>query len=664
MASDRHHRFANFSLDTQTRELRQGDGAPVPLTAKAFDTLCLLIGNRQRVVSKDELLATVWAGRVVEENNLTQAISALRRALGGNASDHRYIVTVPGRGYRFVAELHDEPAEAMAPMAASAWALPPAAVAQPSRARSWRVRPGMVLSGLLTLALVAAVASLALRPRDAVPDAVANVPAGANTRLAPQAPATLAVLPFRSLSPGARDEMLELGLAEILITRVARSTPLLVRSLDSSQRYAGTAQDPLEAGRHLGADYVLAGTTQREGDQVRVSARLLSVRDGSVTWSGTFDERIDRIFTLQDRMTSALTTSLAVKFRTPGHRSACDGENAEAYRAYLAGRYQLNRPSGERMRNALASFGRAIDLDPACARAYAGMAYAYRALVITDDQDPREYFPLAKAAVERALAIDPQLAEAYASQGFIRFWYDWDWDGAEASLQRAIELNPSLAEAHLAYAHLLYNIGRDDEAAVEARRAIELDPLSPLIGTLGSSFLANAGHRDEARRVLDRVLELDPDFWIALSIRAQRAAAKGDFPPAIADLRRAYAQCGRCTQMGFLLASIQMKAGDRAGAQRVLAEMQARDREQYVPATSMAAIHLALGDAGTALDLLERAYRERDVRMTFLAVDTRWKSLQAHPRFQALVRGMNFPPTAERRLSAVPAVTEPASRRD
>ena len=611
----RHYRFEAFSLDTQTRELREGDAQPIPLTAKAYDVLCLLIQNPHRVVTKDELLATVWAGRVVEENNLTQAISALRRAFGTTAGDHRYIVTVPGRGYRFVAELRADRATDPEP-GPTAW--------PPSLAWRRAMAPGAVLFLLVLL-------SVAAWQWHQAPV----------TQASPQA--TLAVLPFTSLSPGSRDQMLELGLAETLIARISTSTTLRVRSLASSQRFAGSKQDPLDAGRQLGAAYVVEGTTQRSGARIRVSARLLDVRDGSSVWSGTFDEGIDRVFTLQDRIAAGMTSALALKVSTvPGH-SPCDGANAEAYRAYLHGRYQLDRPSAKRMRQALVSFRRAIDLDPSCAKAYAGTAYAYRALVMTGDEDPRRNFPLAKAAVKQALAINPGLAEAYSSQGFIQFWYDWDWKASETSFKRAIELNPSLGEAHLGYAHLLSNLRRNDEAAVHARQAVALDPLSPLVNTLASAFIASAGAVEEAGQTLSKALELEPDFWIALLVRSQKPAKERNYAGAIADLSRARERCGDCSQVLAVLVRTYAQAGDRAAAEQVLRDMENRDSAGYMPATSLAAAHNALGHTDAALDLLERAHQERDLRMTFLAVDSRWNNLRGQPRFRVLMQRMKLP---------------------
>lgn len=632
-ARGRHYRFGPFRLDALTRELRKGDAA-VELTAKAFDVLVALVDNRDRVVGRDELLSTVWAGRVVEENNLTQAIAALRRAFGTDAHDHRYIVTVPGRGYRFVAEVDD----GTAPDETDHQALAPGG--DPGRDNGRGARAGVawrrrLLPVGLSL-LLAAVVAVGLSSRRQPPVPAPAAPATPATLAT--SPLALAVLPFRSLSPDARDELLELGMADTLITRISGSTALRVSPLSSSRRFAGAGQDPGDAARQLGVAYIVEGSTQRLDDDVKVNVRLLAA-DGSPLWSGTFDERIDRVFTLQDRIAEALAEALALKVDASARRSPCDGADADAYRAYLSGQYRLSRPSADQVRRALADFRRALALDPTCARAYAAMAHAYRTLVVTADSDPREDFPRATALVERALALDPRLAEAHVARAWIQFWYDWDWSGSEASFQRAIALNPSLADAYFGYAHLMANIGRDAEAARLAREAMALDPLSPVINAIGGWFVAGPG---EIGRYMDRALELDPDYWLALLMRGSGRARAGDFEGARADLERARQLCGNCSHALVVRGGIEAWAGNRGETRRILHEMEARDREGYWPACTLAALHNALGEHDAALDLLERAWRERDVRMAFLK-GPEWSSLAAEPRFRALMRRMAFP---------------------
>jgi TolB-like protein/Tfp pilus assembly protein PilF len=573
----RQYEFSGYRLDAQSRELFGPDGTPIPLKSKALDVLAYLIEQRNRVVDKNDLLAAVWSGRVVEENNLNQAISALRKAFGVRPPEHRFIVTISGRGYRFVAEVSEG--------------------------------AGTVESAL------------------------------------PGQPQTaLAVLPFRSLSPQPHDELLELGLAETLITQLSRVRQLRVRALGSSLRLArGMAHDPDAAGRQLGAAYVIDGSTQQRGDHVRVNVRLLSVAHGATVWADTMDASMENVFTLQDRIAGAVVAALSLPRIALSERSCspCDGSNPQAYRAWLQGYDLLQRPDEESLKKALTAFRHAIDLDAACARAYAGMALAWRGLVHID-HEPDEMFGLAKAAVAQALKIDPDSPEALTAQGRNRHLYDWDWVGAEASLKRAIELSPSLMEARWACAHLLVDQGRFDEGLEQAREACELDPLSPVVNAIYAGLLTAAGQSMAARKQLERALDLKPDFWIALQVRGGIALDDGDTAAAIADLDLAVERSGRASQILAVQALVHGHAGNRALPQAILRELEARRAVGYVPATSFAAVHVALGDTNAALNELERGFRERDIRMVFLKVDARWNILRAQPRFRALGQRMGL----------------------
>lgn len=594
MSGDRRqYEFSGFRLDGVSRELFGPDRAPIPLTSKALDVLLYLIEQRGRVVDKNELLTAVWAGRVVEENNLTQAISAVRHAFGAGVGDHRYIVTVPGRGYRFVAELAADPFV--------------------ERRRS----------------------TDAAKP---VAAAVSNV-----MPIRSHAPKALAVLPFRPLSAKPHDDLFELGLAETLITRLSYSRELRVSALASSHHLGREVPDPIEAGRRLGAAYVVDGSMQQADGNVRVNVRLLSVADGAAAYAGTFDVGVDHVFALQDRISAAVVGALALKPIAVPERacSPCDGDDPAAYRAYLRGYYLLQHPNEANLEEALSAFRRTIDLDTACTRAYAGMALAWRGLVHLD-HEPDEMFTLAKAAVATALKLDPDSPEALVAQGRIRHLYDWDWAGAEASLKRAIELNPSLMEARFGCAHLLVNLGRFGEGLEQAREARALDPLSPMVNAIFAGFLTAARQTEAARKQVQRALDLQPDFWIALQVRGGMALDRGDARAAIADLGRAVNSSRRASQILAVQGIAFANAGERAEAHAILDELEARRTIRYVPATSFAAVFAALGDTDAALDELERAHRERDIRMVFLKNDARWNALRSLPRFRALAQRMGL----------------------
>ncbi|GAB3735447.1 hypothetical protein GCM10028862_19230 [Luteimonas pelagia] len=615
-------RFEPFRLDPRSRVLRRDDGGVVPLTGRAFDTLCYLVRHRDRVVGKDELFAAVWAGRVVEENNLSQAVSAIRRALGTGAQDHRFLVTVPGRGYRFVAEVA-EVALATADVApASEGAAPPPGAPAPELAD--RRGPPLVawLGAVLFLVALFVLAAWHFRPGP-----------GADGATAPTArPATLAILPFRSLAPGAPDDVLELGLADTLVTRLARVDGLRVRALPSSLAVP-RGIDAVEAGRLLDANYVVTGSAQQAGGRVRVNARLVSVGDGRVIWTQTIDTDGARVFAAQDRIAAAIAERLslqpeAMPVQPP---SPCDGGDVSAYRAVLRAQYRLHR----RDPSTIGTFHEAIRRDPTCARAYAGLAVSYM-FQAHNDAAPLEVFPLARAAIDRALALDPDAPETLLAHARYLQLHAWDWAGSERALRRALAINPSLADGHFALAHLLVTHGRFDEGLSHARQARELDPLSPFINALEAGFLTAAGETAGARVRVARALELEPDFWIALLVRGGMALDGGEPDAAVRDLARAAEASGGASQVLALLAIAHAAAGDDAAAAAIRDELVARSGRGYLPGTSLAAAHLATGAPEAALDALEQARAARDIRIVFMGVDARWNPLRDSPRFRAL----------------------------
>lgn len=313
-----------------------------------------------------------------------------------------------------------------------------------------------------------------------------------------------------------------------------------------------------------------------------------------------------------------------------------------AERFYLAGRDLVDAPSMSRCKRAIGLFRQALDADPLHARAWCGQAFAWRTLTITGDVAPAEAFPLARAAVRHALALDPDLSQAHAEHAFNLFWGDWDWAAAERECRHAIALDPQVPDGYFVCAHLLNNLGRFDEALALARRARELDPLSPLVNVLEGGFLAAAGRTHEAAARIEQALEIAPDFWIALLARAGMAHARGDIATAIGILERAARLSGRCSQVLAVLGRVLVAAGDRAGALALREELQALAKTSFVPGTSRAAISNALGFEDEALDLLELAFEQRAVRMTFLAINARWNNLRSQPRFEALMKRLGL----------------------
>lgn len=612
MTTERFYEFGDFRVDIAARRLYRTDGELLRVSPRLFDTLLYLIEHRERLIDKDELISAIWPNRVVEENNLNQTISALRRALGNR--DGQRILTVPGRGFRFIDVAQHLNEGSSGP------------------ARVTGDRRGNVVQ---LYALAQKVEESAREPSPSEQRAVERKPALI---------ASLAVLPFKPLVDGQSDDGLLLGMAELLITRLSASRELVVRPLGVVRRYSSSRQDPLEAGRELGVDAVLDGGVLRAGDRVRVTGRLLRISDGVALWAGSFDERFADVFAVQDALTERVAQALALPLAgaTLSHLNRRQTESVDAYQLYLAARQHSSRLTQNELRTGITLFERAIALDSRYARAHAGSAEAYRRLPIACDLPSEENFPYAEAAAQKALALDPNQAEAHVALGFVRFWYDWRWDEAKREFLRAIEIDPDSAEAHLGYAHLLSNIGHHDRALVEIRRARELDPLSLITNTLEASFLALANRDDEAIARFDRIFDIDPNFWVARMLAGTIHMKWGQSSQALEDFRTAVAHSGPAPHAVSFLACAQAGIGEREAANATLRELEAMALRRHVPPSNFAAVHCALGDTALALDWLERAHQARDLRMSFLRVDWRFQPLRRQPRFIRLLRQMDL----------------------
>jgi DNA-binding winged helix-turn-helix (wHTH) protein/TolB-like protein/tetratricopeptide (TPR) repeat protein len=637
--------FEGFRVDVQRRRLLRADGTAIALTPKAFDTLLYLVQHPGDVVEKDALLAAVWPGVVVEDNNLSQAVSALRKALGDDPEAPRFIQTVPRRGFRFVAPVRQVAASGRIGDATESSRVEANSAAATSTPQQHRVpeqtsplqagsrRRKLLIGGAAIAALGGGLGVWWLaRWRD-------EPPAGGGQPLQ-----MLAVLPFKPLVQEQRDEVLEVGMADSLIARLSTVPGLVVRSIGSARRYGGPTQDPLVAARELEVDWIVDGTVQRWGDQVRVTARLLRA-DGTARWSGSFDEKFTSVFDVQamiaDRVAGVLAPRLGARDRQ-GHGSG-GTHNADAYQLYLAARHaaQTLRPSG--LAKSVVFYKKAIALDPNYARAYAGLAETYRRLPFGADTPPAEAFEPARAAALRAIEIDPGLAEGHAGIGWVKFWYEWDWPGAEKAFRRAIELNPSVWEAHLGLGHLLSSLGRGDEGFAHIQRARELDPMSMITNTLEAGYLLGRGRRAEADQRLQRALELDPEFWVGHLTHASFYLADKQPAKALEALRTAdrYSE-GQSTQALALIGFLLGRTGQTEQAQAVLDRLLQLSRQRYVPPTSIAAVYTGLGDKGKALDYLERAYDVRDLRLAFMRIDGRRGPLKEEPRFLSLLKTMKL----------------------
>lgn len=460
-------------------------------------------------------MSEVWPDSFVSEASLTQNISVLRRALGEGANGEQFIQTIPKRGYVFTAsvrEVQDEDTkiivETDSPVFRAAGENENGALTHHGAALTAETdvgqKPGLTEDGrhigsrrtqgatLLAICGALLVLTLAFAPLWI---------SSRRTGMDKNEVRSLAVLPFKHVSGEGADEALELGMADALIARLSHIRQISVRPTRAILKYTERGQDLLDAGRALGVDAVLDGTVQKSDDRVRVTVQLVSVRDGKHLWSETFDEQWTNIFALQDAVSNQVARSLALQITTEEREQIAKRHtrNTEAYEAYLKGRYFWNQRTPEGFKKGIEYFQQAIDIDPIYAQAYAGLADSYALLGVMGGVPGKEVYPKAKAAALKALEIDDTLGEAHASLAVIKFWYEWDFEGAEREFKRAIELNPNHSTAHHWYAfYLATGAGRPEEAIAEIKRAQELDPLSLIISTDVGSIYVYAGRYDEA----------------------------------------------------------------------------------------------------------------------------------------------------------------------
>jgi TolB-like protein/Flp pilus assembly protein TadD len=458
---------------------------------------------------------------------------------------------------------------------------------------------------------------------------------------------TLAVLPFRPLVNDGRDELLEVGMADSLIARLSLVPGLVVRSTGSVRRYAGVDQDPLRAARELEVAWIVDGSLQRRGEQLRATARLLHAYDGTAAWSGTFDEQFTSVFDIQDTISTRVAQVLEPRLRAGAAGRAATAEvggtrNTDAYQLYLAAARHALLLRGDGLRKALSLYREALAIDPNYALAWVGLAVTYRRSFIAIDGVSSELFGHAGAAVDRALAIAPNLAEALVEQAYKLYWHDFDWPAAEATFRHAVASNPNVALARFGLATMLLNQDRLAEGFAQLRLARELDPMSPLINTLEANYLLEAGRVDEAGARLKRAFDIAPNFWLAHDVLGLLELKQGQTEPAFAAMRRAVDLADGSTRASAVLGGYLARNGQHGHAHEILEQLRALARSRYVPGTALATVHAALRESEPALDALDRAYRDRDVRLVFLKDDPLLADLRSEPRFIALLKKLGL----------------------
>jgi len=627
------YEFGPFRLDPAERSLLRNNQT-VPLAPKAFDTLLLLVENSGHLLTKDELMMRLWPGTFVEEVNLAQNISAIRRVLDDKSGGAHYIETVAKGGYRFTAETRKIVAE---PVKIVAQGPEPVDVPVFGLARQRWSMTRLAVTASTTILVIASALYL-------VPRLVKFRAKG--TTITPVATAirSIAVLPLVNLSSDPGQEYFSDGLTDELITSLAQIGSLQVISRTSVIGYKHSVKKAPEIGAELHVDSIVEGTIERVSDRVRIRVQLIRASTDQHIWAESYDRELKDILQLESDVAHEIAQQIGhAASEQPGRLASERPVSTEAHENYLRGRYRWNQRSESGLRAAINHFQKAIEFEPGYAQAYAGIADAYIMMANWGFMPASEGYPKAEAAARKALELNDQLAEAHTSLAYANFLYDWDWPGAEKRFRRAIELNPNYATAHHFYSVYLMASGRHLEAQAEIKRARELDPLSIIINSVVGWIYYEGRQYPQAIRECEKTFEMDPNYVPALLDLGSVYLRTGEYDKAIAQFERAKNVGENKGAALSHLAQAHAMSGNRAEARKILLALQKPSAPKFVSAWDFAHIHVALGENSKALEFLEKAADEHFGWVVILAADPAFDPLRAEPRFKALQQRVHVP---------------------
>ena len=620
-------RFATFEVDLRAGELRKG-GIKLKLGGQPFQVLAILLERPGELVTREELQKRLWPDSFVDvDHNLNTAINKIRDVLGDSAENPRFVETLARRGYRFI-------------RAVNGTEQPRVVEVKPSRGLRSLIFP--VAFGLLAVfgitAVLLGVNVQGWRDRLFVHAAKTRIQA-------------LAILPLVNLSGDPEQEYFADGMTEALITELGKTSIPRVISRQSVMQYKGSKKPLQEIARELNVDAVLEGTIVHSGDRVRVTVNLDLPSPEGQLWASAYDRSVRDILGLQDEIARTITEEIQVKL-TPQERARLASTrpvDPGAHDDYLRGQFFLNQDWEELeyrhqeqavkrdLQTAIGYFRQAIERDPRYALAYAGLAEAYIGLgtEYRGGDYPKDTLPQAKAAAEKAVELDSSLGHAHFSLAQVLELYDWNWSEADKEYRLSLKLDPNYAFAHLEYGRYLQAMGRNDEATTHVNYALELDPFDFKTKDFAAWVTWASRQYDLAIKQLQ---SLGDDLGLEWSYREKKM-----YPEAIAAGQRSVSRSRRQPFELGSLAYVYGLGGKKTEALQLINELKERARQRHISGCVFAYAYLGLGEKDQALTWLERAYEDRDVLMVYIKADPGLDALRSEPRFEALLRRMNFP---------------------
>lgn len=616
--------FADCEFDELRRELRI-KGHAIELEPKPLEVLFQLLLHTGQVVTKEQLLDWVWPGTMVVDGSLATAVSKLRKALGDE--DSSILLTVPRVGYRLGVPVRIRPAGAD-PNNVDAHNAP--RTQQPPRAQQRRERPILLwtASAILLLILI----SLGIYERKIIWPSKQTVP--------PNAISSIAVIPLVNLTGDPAQEYLADGMTEELITELSKIRALKVISRTTMMQYKGAQRSLPKLAHELNVDAVVEGAVFRSGNRIRITAQLIYAPADTNLWADSYERDLGDMMNLQKELARRLAGEIKITVSPTEAKQlrSSAAVNPEARDLDLRGRYFWNRRTRDSLYKAVDYFRQASEKDPNDPLAYAGLADSYVELVGFGNMTSAEGIPKAKAAAQKAIELDDSLAEPHTALGYAMA-EDFDWVASQKEFQRALELDPGFVIGLYQYALYLSVLGRHDEAISYAQKALDLDPLSPIVLYRAGRVQFQARHYPEAEKLFSRILELDVSDPLGLYGQGMVYEAEGKFSSAIFFLEK------QNLQQGFDVATVYAESGNPTEARRRLDEAtkKVKDAKAYLRPGWVAEVYVGLGDKDAAMQWLERAYKERDLWLALLKVWPRFDPLRSDPRYQDLLKRMNFP---------------------
>jgi TolB-like protein/DNA-binding winged helix-turn-helix (wHTH) protein/Flp pilus assembly protein TadD len=646
------YRFGPYEADPTRDELRKF-GLRLRIEPKPWHLLVSLLERRGQLVSRNELQRALWAEDVFVdfEHGLNVAVKKLRAALSDSAEVPIYIETVAGWGYRFVAEVEQvvaNPPASTSPepivdalvlkvQSQSSMLLPDAPVLEPERGaklllsavrgqQSWlqkrRMWPDVAIA--VSVALLAIVVARQVQQRLPQPEQVLG------------GKIMLVVLPFENLSVDPGQEYFSDGMTEELSEQLGNLSPqrLGVIGRTSAMIYKHAPKTISQIGKDLGVGYVLEGSVRRDGSKLRVTAQLVQVSDQAHVWAQNYDRDVRDLLQVEDDVASDIAQQVGVSFALgpPTKSSHPHIPNPEAHEAYLLARYYWNKRTPAGWANGEQYFRRAVEKDSQYAAAYAGLA---------ECRIPKQE---ALTAARKAVELDPSSGEARTALGWVEYFKEWDFVAAEDALKTAIQLDPNYAPAHHLYSGVLALSGRFQESIDQEKQAVRLDPLALIFRANLAGGLSLAGQNDQAIEEIKQIFAIDPQYPKAHETLGTLYLRRGMYKEAIREFE-ASERYGGAKELG-VLGYAYARSGDKEQAVRMLSQLEDLDKRSPSGNVSgdLAIVEMGLGNRDAALAWLEKEYQQHDDDGPWDAkFDPIFEPLRSDPRFQNLLRRMNFP---------------------